>query len=239
MSNSFFKFKEFTVHQDKTAMKVCTDACLFGAWVAKQIEILDLKNILDIGTGTGLLALMLAQSSRAKIDAVEINELAAEQAAANFCNSPWNNQLYVHQMSINRFTQEQNKPYDFIISNPPFFENQLKSQQQERNLAMHSDSLSLEELASCIFKLLADTGKAAILLPWNRAEEWKTIAEKTGLFCIKETAVKQSNTHSFFRIMFLLQKKAIPSNVDTITIKEGNNYSEAFTQLLAPYYLAL
>ena len=126
MSNSFFKFKEFTVHQDKTAMKVCTDACLFGAWAAKQIEIFDLKNILDIGTGTGLLALMLAQSSRAKIDAVEINELAAEQAAANFCNSPWNSQLYVHQKSINRFTQEQNKPYDFIISNPPFFENQLK-----------------------------------------------------------------------------------------------------------------
>lgn len=239
MRNSFFKFKEFTVHQDKTAMKVCTDACLFGAWVAKQIEMFDLKNILDIGTGTGLLSLMLAQSSRAKIDAVEINELAAEQAAANFYNSPWNNQLHVHPMSILYFTNNQHKAYDLIISNPPFFDNQLKSQKQERNLAMHSDSLSLEELASCISKLLADTGNAAILLPWNRAEEWRTIAEKMGLFCIKETAVKQSTSHSFFRIMFLMQKKTVPNSFDSITIKEGNNYSTAFSQLLAPYYLAL
>ncbi|WP_439506350.1 tRNA1(Val) (adenine(37)-N6)-methyltransferase [Sediminibacterium sp.] len=239
MSNSFFKFKQFTVHQDKTAMKVCTDACLFGAWVAKQIEIIDLKNILDIGTGTGLLSLMLAQTSGAIIDAVEINELAAEQAAINFSNCPWKNQLHIHHKSITRFAEERDHLYDLIIANPPFFDNQLKSQNRERNIAMHSELLSLEELSSCIYKLLADSGKAAILLPWNRVEEWKAIAKKTGLFCIKETAVKQTTNHSYFRSMVLMQKNDATASFNYIAIKEGNDYSKDFSQLLAPYYLAL
>jgi len=239
MSNSYFNFKEFTVHQDKTAMKVCTDACLFGAWVAENSKMNELEHILDIGTGTGLLSLMLAQNCSANIDAVEIEIMAAEQAHANFKASKWNNQLHIHTTSIIEFSKTHQKKFDLIISNPPFFEQQLKSTNAQRNIAMHSAHLTLSELANCMHKLLADAGKAAILLPWNRSVEWKEIVKKLGLYCIKETAVKQSTTHPYFRTMILMQKNAVTVNVDDITIKDGDEYSKEFRQLLAPYYLAL
>lgn len=239
MSNSFFRFKEFTVHQDKSAMKVCTDACLFGAWVANNIDMPNLTNILDIGTGTGLLSLMLAQFSQANIDAVEIEPMAVAQANANFNASKWKEQLHIYATSINEYAKNQTKQFDLIICNPPFFEQQLKSNNAQRNIAMHSAQLSLTELANCINQLLANSGKVAILLPWNRSEEWKKIAEKIGLFCLKETAVKQSTTHSYFRSMILMQKNMVASSFNTITIKEGSEYSKEFSQLLAPYYLAL
>lgn len=239
MSNSFFKFKEFTVYQDKTAMKVCTDACLFGAWVADNLEKSRLKNILDIGTGTGLLSLMLAQFSQAHIDAVEIEPMAVEQARENFQASKWTNQLDIHPTSILEFAKKTAKTFDLIISNPPFFEQQLKSNNSQRNIAMHSNNLTLTELAYCINELLTDSGKAAILLPWNRTEEWKAITENLGLFCIKETAVKQTTTHTYFRTMLLMQKKASMVNFSSITIKDGTEYSKEFIKLLIPYYLAL
>jgi len=239
MSNSFFRFKEFTVHQDKTAMKVCTDACLFGAWVVENIDMPSLKNILDIGTGTGLLSLMLAQYSKASIDAVEINPMAVEQARSNFKESKWEDQLHVHATSIIEYVQTLEKQFDLIISNPPFFEQQLKSKDNQRNIAMHSANLTLTELAYCMAQLLGDSGKAAILLPWNRLKEWKTIAEKLGLFSVKETSVKQSNTHDYFRVMILMEKNASNPSFDNISIKDGNGYSKEFSKLLAPYYLAL
>jgi len=239
MSNSFFKFKEFTVHQDKTAMKVCTDACLFGAWVAENTNQSLLHHILDIGTGTGLLSLILAQNSSANIEAVEIERMAAEQAKENFKASKWSNQLHIHTASILEFAQKHQKKFDLIISNPPFFEQQLKSTNAQRNIAMHSAHLTLSALAICINQLLLDDGKAAILLPWNRAEEWKELAEKIGLYCIKETGVKQTTAHPYFRYKIWIKKNAGTKYFDEISIKEGNEYSKEFSQLLAPYYLAL
>lgn len=220
-------------------MKVCTDACLFGAWVVDNLEMPSLKNILDIGTGTGLLSLMLAQYSKASIDAVEINPMAVEQARSNFKESKWEDQFQVHATSIIEYTQSSEKQFDLIISNPPFFEQQLKSKDTLRNIAMHSANLTLSELARCIVQLLTNSGKAAILLPWNRLEEWRGIAEKIGLFCIKETSIKQSTSHDNFRVMILMQKNASNSCSDIISIKDGNGYSKEFSKLLAPYYLAL
>lgn len=220
-------------------MKVCTDACLFGAWVVDNLDMPSLKNILDIGTGTGLLSLMLAQYSKASIDAVEINPLSVEQASSNFKESKWEDQFQVHATSIIEYTQSSEKQFDLIISNPPFFEQQLKSKDTLRNIAMHSANLTLSELARCIVQLLTNSGKAAILLPWNRLEEWRGIAEKIGLFCIKETSVKQSTSHDNFRVMILMQKNASNSCSDIISIKDGNGYSKEFSKLLAPYYLAL
>ncbi len=220
-------------------MKVCTDACLFGAWVVDNMDMPSLKNILDIGTGSGLLSLMLAQFSTARIDAVEIDPMAVEQAISNFKESKWERQLQTYSTSIVDFVSKQGQQYDLIISNPPFFEQQLKSKDTLRNIAMHSANLTLTELAYCMVQLLGDSGKAAILLPWNRLKEWKTIAEKIGLFCIKETSVKQSTTHDYFRVMILMQKNASTPCFDNISIKDGNGYSKEFSKLLAPYYLAL
>ena len=148
MPNQFFKFKQFTIDQDQCAMKVCTDSCLFGAWVAEYLEQEknSLKTILDIGTGTGLLSLMLAQKTTANIDAVEIEEAASLQASNNFLASPWNNRLQVYHAPIQLFKPIHPKSYVFIICNPPFYENNLKTDNQLKNLALHSEALSLANL---------------------------------------------------------------------------------------------
>lgn len=238
MANSFFKFKQFTVHQDKAAMKVCTDASLFGAWTVHHVSLNQVQTIADIGTGTGLLSLMLAQASTATIDAIEIDADAAEQAAVNFQNSPWFKRLNIHHTAVDNFLASTNQTYDLIICNPPFFNQQLNSPAAQRNLAMHDTGLSLPALATCLKKALKPSGIAAILLPWYRAEEWKILAKASGFFCIKETAVKQTETHTYFRSMMLMSLHEDTQHFDEIIIKQGNDYSEAFIDLLRPYYLA-
>ncbi len=167
MANNYFKFKQFTIQQGGCAMKVTTDACLFGAWVASNIQenLYYIKRILDIGTGTGLLSVMLAQQSPAYIDSVEIDTDAAQQAQTNFKGVLWQGGLKVYETAIQHFI---GKPYDFIITNPPFFDNDLKSDDVKRNLALHSSALSLEELLANITRLLLPTGQFAILLPFHR-----------------------------------------------------------------------
>src|SRR3954469_11797521 len=126
MANNYFSFKQFIIHQDKCAMKVCTDACLFGAYVADRFQITNSKfHVLDIGAGTGLLSLMLAQkNSTVQIDAVEIDKAASEQAKENFKHSLWRDRLHIHHQPIQEFGMN---TYNLIISNPPFYENDLKS----------------------------------------------------------------------------------------------------------------
>src|SRR4051812_5902465 len=144
-------------------MKVCTDACLFGAWISEEVKSKNskVKSVLDIGTGTGLLSLMFAQKNlQSIIDAVEIDEAAAQQARENFEASPWKERLQIYSTSIKLFISE--KKYDLIISNPPFFENDLKSDDSKRNLALHSSQLSLEELLDAITKHLKEDGLFAV-----------------------------------------------------------------------------
>lgn len=133
MANSYFQFKEFTVRQERASMKVCTDACLFGAYAANQLIFINPAECLDIGTGTGLLSLMLAQKIPANIDAVEIEYASYSQAKGNFEHSPWREQLNVFHTDINQFQSE--KKYNCIISNPPFFEKDLKSEDEKKNAA--------------------------------------------------------------------------------------------------------
>jgi tRNA1Val (adenine37-N6)-methyltransferase len=247
MPNNYFQFKQFTVHQEHCAMKVTTDACLFGAWAANAInnEQLIINNSLDIGTGTGLLSLMLAQKSTAQIHAVEIDGAAANQARGNFTESPWKERLHIHPTSIQQFSnppinQLTNKPinvFDFIITNPPFFDNDLKSEDAKRNLALHSSLLSLEELLQSIKNNLSAEGSFAILLPYHRTDYFINLAKD--FFLQQKTLVKQTEKHPYFRSMLLFSSKATETNESTIIIKENNQYTAAFISLLKDYYLHL
>src|SRR5690242_10504161 len=197
MPNDYCQFKQFLIKQDKCAMKVCTDACLFGAFAANCLPI-TAHRLLDIGTGTGLLALMLAQKNEnVKIDAVEIDEAAAQQAKENFDNSPWEERLNVYHTSIQQFINSTQNKYDVIICNPPFFENDLKSENKQRNLALHSDALSLEELVSVVDELLKEEGNFFCLLPYHRTKYFEELLLKYKL-CVKEKVfIKQTPKHNY------------------------------------------
>ncbi len=201
MPNNYFQLKKFTVQQGDCAMKVTTDACLFGAWLAKTVDSwqLTVNRTLDIGTGTGLLSLMLAQKCNTKIDAVEIDEAAATQAQQNFELSPWKDRLQAYNSSIQLFKQSTN--YNLIITNPPFFDNDLKSNDTKRNLALHGASLTLKELLTAIKELLINDGQLAILLPYHRTDYFIEMAKTKGFHLHIKTLVKQTPNHPYFRAM--------------------------------------
>lgn len=221
-------------------MKVCTDACLFGAWVAEKVcdEHWKMDNILDIGTGTGLLSLMLAQKiTGAKINAIEVNPDAAKQAADNFQSSPWSNRLNVTEGDVK--SMGNTKKYDLIISNPPFFDNDLKSPHADRNLALHSSGLSIDQLVRIAKNLLAENGKFAVLLPFHRAEEAEQFSRDHGFFLEEKTLVKQTDKHAFFRVMLLFGNGAVQPKTFELKIKQNDVYSPQFIELLRDYYLYL
>lgn len=238
MSNHYFQFKQFTVQQEHCAMKVCTDACLFGALIAETIQNRSIANILDIGTGTGLLSLLLAQKTTVAIDAVEIDPAAYRQAKQNMEASPWQERLQVFNADITSFNS--NKKYDCIISNPPFFEGDLKSNNQHKNAAKHDTTLTLEQLLQAVLEHLDDDGIFALLLPLHRMSACIIAAEKSGLHLRQKTLVKQTPTHDYFRGILTFGKLPAEPSAEDICIKnETGAYSNRFTQLLKDYYLYL
>jgi tRNA1Val (adenine37-N6)-methyltransferase len=219
-------------------MKVCTDSCLFGAWIADKIEkkIINPKTILDIGAGTGLLSLMLAQKSNAIVNAVEIDKNSFEQTKENFTSSPWHQRLQVFHQDIKEWKAK--LKYDFIISNPPFYENDLKSNTLNKNIAKHHEKLTLKELIQCIQNNIADNGNFAILLPYHRTEYFKTIGIENGFYLQEKLIVKQTPVHSFFRGILLFSTKETNEIYSDLSIKnEEGNYTNEFQKLLKDYYL--
>ncbi len=219
-------------------MKVCTDACLFGAWIAKYIQSkeLRLKHVLDIGSGTGLLSLMIAQNTTALIEAVEIETEAAKQAFENFSNSSWLKRLVIHNIDINKFST--NNKFDLILSNPPFYNKSLKSTDERTNLALHDTGLSLEELVDFGKHNLSEKGLFAILIPHSRVNEFENIVSKNNLFVKQTCSVRQTENHPLFRTMYILSNSLLSDlNVQEITIKENGGYSPLFIELLKDYYL--
>lgn len=237
MANTYFDFKQFRVDQDLCAMKVCTDSCILGAYVNPG----NVQQILDIGTGTGLLALMLAQKTNASIDAVEIDTDAAGQAAFNIKRSSWKNRIDVYNESIQHFARRINKKYDFIISNPPFYDNYLKSSRSNINVAYHSMYLTFDELIDSVLLLLKKDGKFVCLLPSQLAPDFIKKAKQKGLYLKEQLSIKDNPDSSVFReVLFYTLEKAKEIISNELVIKDSKSaYSEAFTRLLKPYYLNL
>ncbi len=255
MANPFFQCKEFIVHQQHTSMKVCTDACLFGAWVAKQPSLVSSHSILDIGTGTGLISLILAQvtdKNNTKITAVEIESQAAAEASSNFSISKWNERLSLVNDSIQNYTAnftaaaDENSLFDIIITNPPFYEGDLKSPDTNKNKAAHSTELSwscLVEKSSCLLK---EEGHFFVLVPTLRAYTMQKLAEANHMYLAEEVLVYNDAKHLPFRSFLHFQKnmnsldKGNSVLRNKIVIKNADNtYSTAFTELLKDYYLHL
>ncbi|MCP9768742.1 methyltransferase domain-containing protein [Lacihabitans sp. LS3-19] len=230
-----FKFKKFSIFQENTPMKVCTDSCLFGA-------LIDAKNhqkILDIGTGTGLLTLMLAQKSEfLNLTAVEIDENAVKDASLNIANSPFSKQIKIANKSIQEFTKASKEKFDLIVSNPPFFQNNLKSPKEEINLAHHNSSLSFEDLALSLHNLISEDGKIWILLPPFEMNGFLKICTKYQLFLNKKYGVKHDETKPIFReIIELSRQENLNPAYSEINIYENKQYSPIFVKLLKDYYL--
>lgn len=203
MSNTWFRFKQFTIHQDRCAMKVTTDACLFGAWVASQIpHSSQPKTVLDIGTGTGLLSLMLAQAhSNLQIDAVEIDPEAAQQARENCANSPWGSRIRVIEGDIQAPLQVLRNSYDIIVTNPPFYENELVSENRKKNIAHHSNRLILNDLIEAIENKISDTSAVFILFPAKREVALINKLKESNLSNIKTVKIQQTPAHHWLWLL--------------------------------------
>ena len=238
MLNTPFQFKQFTIQQDKTAMKVGTDGVLLGAWVNLDKNIF---SILDIGAGTGLIALMLAQRSNAElIDAVELNDEAYEQTVENFESSDWGDRLFCYHASLQEFSEEVDDTYDLIISNPPFYTSTYKELSKERAMARHTESLSYTELLSNVSKLLSEEGSCAFIIPFEEATNFISLAKENKLFLNRITNVKGTKNSVIKRslVQFSFLEKPIEKTELVIEI-ERHKYTTDYIELTKDFYLKM
>jgi tRNA1Val (adenine37-N6)-methyltransferase len=218
-------------------MKVGIDGVLLGVWTSVKNS----ANILDIGTGTGLIALMLAQRTNSIIDAIEIDPEAVKQAVENVRSSPWSDLIHVKQISLQEFAKTANKKYDLIVSNPPYFINSLKNQTTNRASARHTDTLTHEELIGNSLLLLKHTGRICIILPVNEGLKCIDFAEKNGLHCSKKVTVFPKPNAVAKRLLIefcLIPVQKVTSEL-IIEAEERHHYSPEFTELAKDFYLKL
>ena len=235
MPNQYFRFKQFTVVQEKAAMKVGTDGVMLGAWAS----ISDANRILDIGSGTGLIALMLAQRCNATIDAVEIDEPSAQQAKENVASSEWSDRVNVICSSFQHFARDANEKYDLIVSNPPYFVNSLKSPEVARTVARHNELLPHDELIEGINTLLAETGKFAGIFPYIEGNIFVVKAANYGLFCTKRVNVLGKVRGPVKRLLLEFERKPKALVEETFCIRGDNSeYTVEYIQLTKDFYLA-
>lgn len=227
-----FRFKQFSIAQDRCAMKICTDACILGAYA----EVKTGDTVLDIGTGTGLLSMMLAQRGGAFFDAVELDDSAALQAKENVSESPFDKKITVHLSDILTFPK---KGFDLIISNPPFFTNQLQAPSSQKNKAKHTVSLSKSDLAQVIAEKLNPMGKCIILLPPEEMQLFQKEMQKVGLYINSTLAIRHHKEKPVFRQICTFEKSKKTPFLSELYIYETDNttYSEEFTRLLKDYYI--
>jgi len=230
-----FHFKQFSVEDEHCAMKIGTDGCLLGAWA----DINNAANILDIGTGSGVIALMLAQRSRAHIDAVEIDDGAFLQACENFGKSPWSDRLKCFHSPVQDFVKTCKKKYDLIVCCPPYFVNSLKAGDKKRNLARHTDTLSFEELLSVATRLLLPGGRFSTIIPYDIVKIFCDHALIEGFFPVKITQALPKEETIPIRTLIQLERSRKSCQTDTIAIldKAGKVFTEEYKELTKEFYL--
>ena len=224
--NLGFQFKQFYARHDRCAMKVGTDGVLLGAWTPitnHQSPITDAPfHVLDIGTGCGLVALMIAQRfPDALIDAIDIDTNAVQQAAENFAVSPWHDRLHACLSSLQEW-QTHNIPslegrvrerfYNLIVSNPPYFQNSLKNPDESRKTARHTDTLTYDELIRHSVRLLADNGTLSLILPAESEETIRALAAQHGLSLARATRVYSKESKPVRRVLLAFEKSASRQN---------------------------
>ncbi|MBK7382122.1 MAG: methyltransferase [Flavobacteriales bacterium] len=233
MPEQRFRFKQFSIEQDRCAMKVGTDGVTLGAWT----ETHGAKRILDIGTGTGLLALMMAQRvPEAQIDAVEIDEAAAEQASVNITASPWAERIRVHWMDARRLHTKE--PYDLIICNPPYYMGEMAAPDPRLTVAKHGAELTFDQLVDVVDKLLADRGRFAVIVPSDGEHRLRLAGERVGLSVFRRGPLWYLEGRPFKRVLLELWRGAPQDPHDPVIVERApGEYTEAYKQLLAPFLL--
>ena len=219
-------------------MKVGTDAVLLGAWTPINHNPF---SILDIGSGTGILSLMLAQRSQAEIiDAVEIDENAYEQCVENFEQSPWNDRLFCYHASLEEFTEEIEDNYDLIISNPPFYSSQYKTENLQRDLARFSDALPFDQLLESVSKLLSEDGIFSVIIPFKEEDAFIDLAGKFNLFPKTILHIKGTPSSEIKRSLIAFSFVENSTKIEELFIEyERHNYSEAYINLTKDFYLKM
>ena len=233
-----FTFKQFQVNQDRCAMKIGTDGVLLGAWTPL---INNPYNVLDIGAGTGILSLMLAQRSNAEqIDAIEIDDDAYEQCVENFEASPWGDKLFCFHAGLDEFVDEPEDEYDLIISNPPFYTDDYKSDNSSRDLARFEDALPFEELIEAAALLLSDNGIFSVIIPFKEEERFVSLCKELDLFPLKITRVKGTPTTEIKRSLLAFCKMEQTPLIDELVIEiSRHNYTSEYIELTKDFYLKM
>ncbi len=234
-----FNFKQFTVQQDRCAMKIGTDSVLLGAWCPIDNNPF---SVLDIGSGTGILSLMLAQRSHAEqIDALEIDEDAYEQCVENFENSPWSDRLFCFHAGLDEFVEEPEDEYDIIISNPPFYSEDYKTDNSQRDLARFQDAMPFEELVEAADLLLSENGIFAVIIPFKEEERFIDLCAEVELFPVKVTRIKGSHTTPIIRSMLAFKRYELSVlTADELVIEiNRHEYTDDYINLTKDFYLKM
>lgn len=238
MPNPWFRFKQFTVFQDKCAMKVGTDGVLLGAWTSVENAV----DVLDVGTGTGLIALMVAQRNPlTKVVAIDVDEQAVEQAKENIGNSPFSDRITVEFFAFRQFVQNSSKRFDLIVSNPPYFSHSLLPPDKERARARHSVSLTLDDLLFSARSCLKNDGTLSLILPCDKNDELKDLCEKHTFYMKRKTIVYPLPDTGPKRLLAELTMQQIGHTETGSLIIENSRhqYTEDFADLVSGFYIHL
>jgi len=239
MANSYFQFKQFKINQGDSAMKVGTDGVLLGAWA----EVKAAETLLDIGTGTGLIAIMLAQrtADTSQIDAVEIDASSYQQAVSNFEDCPWSNRVEAHHASFQDYLAKATRKYDVIVSNPPYFINSLKAKGESRTQARHTDGLPFETLIEGAKKLLNPKGRFSVILPVAEGDYFIRLARIAGFSLSQRVEVLPNPEKPAKRLLIELSLTNTETVESSLIVENGQRhvYSPEYIELCKDFYLKM